>query len=144
MAVETKVQPQLFRLRTQLMAQGRLDTNLAATDEMTVRMKCYAQGGENELHTHVAEDHMFVVLDGQARFFGQDGEIGVLGPKEGILLPAGAYYRFESCGDRQLVMLRVGNGHGAPRINIHGQPMAGDSPENRTETPIPIPGAFWE
>ena len=78
MAIETKVQPQLFRLRTQLMAQGRLDTDLAKTDEMTVRMKCYAQGGENELHMHVTEDHIFVVLDGTLEARDDDRVVGVL------------------------------------------------------------------
>ena len=144
MAVETEVRPQLFHLRTPLLKEGRLDTVVAKTREMTVTMKCYAEGGENELHTHVAEDHIFVVLDGEARFFGKEGETSVLGRNQGILVPAGWYYRFESCGDRPLVMLRVGAGDGAARVNIDGQPMHGLSAENKYVPPVPIEGAFYE
>jgi len=42
----TDVQPQLYRLRTPLMKQGRMDTVLATTDTMQVRMKSYAEGIE--------------------------------------------------------------------------------------------------
>src|SRR5438874_6075870 len=104
----TSVQPEVYRLRTPLMQQGRSDITLAQTENMTVRIKCYAAGGENALHAHAAEDHTFVVLAGQARFWGPEGEIATLGRNEGIMLPRGAYYRFESCADEPLVLMRVG------------------------------------
>ena len=31
---------------------------------------------ENGLHAHIEEDHIFVVLQGEAQFFGIDGQIG--------------------------------------------------------------------
>lgn len=61
--------PQLFQLKTQLLSKGRSDFTLASTDMMTVRIKCYAQGGENALHTHLAEDHTFIVLDGAGQIY---------------------------------------------------------------------------
>ena len=101
----TDVQPQLYRLRTPLMKHGRMDTVLATTDTMQVRMKSYAQGGENALHAHSREDHTFIVLAGHARFWGQgDVEMGVFGRNEAVMLPRGCFYRFESCGDEPLVM----------------------------------------
>lgn len=144
----TDVQPQIYRLRTPLMKQGRLDTVLATTDTMQVRMKSYAQGGENALHAHSREDHTFIVLAGEARFWGQgDVEMGVFGRNEAVMLPRGCFYRFESCGDVPLVMVRIGakTGHqGVARVTPDGQPIAGDSHENKTVPPIVLEGAFYE
>jgi mannose-6-phosphate isomerase-like protein (cupin superfamily) len=146
---ETSTDPQVYRLRTPLMKQGRLDTVVAKTETMQVRMKCYATGGENGLHAHTKEDHTFVILQGKARFWGKDDvEIATLGPKEAVLLPRGCFYRFESCGDEPLVLLRVGakTGHTAPenRIKPDGTPIPGDSHDNKTETPIILEGAYFE
>ena len=145
--MENGKSPQLFQLRTQLLSQGRSDFTLANTDLMTVRIKCYAQGGENALHMHPAEDHIFVVLDGAARFVGKDGEIGVLEKNQGIMLPRGVYYRFESCGETPLVLLRVGAARERPkvsRLNPEGQPLPADSAENKHEEGVPIEGRYYE
>ena len=145
--MENGKSPQLFQLRTQLLSQGRSDFTLANTDLMTVRIKCYAQGGENALHMHPAEDHIFVVLDGAARFVGKDGEIGVLEKNQGIMLPRGVYYRFESCGETPLVMLRVGAAKErskVSRINPEGKPLLGNSIENKHEEGVPIEGRYYE
>lgn len=139
--------PQLFHLRTQLLSKGRSDQLLAGTDLMSIRIKCYAQGGENALHAHPAEDHAFIVLDGAARFVGQDGEISVLTKNQGIMLPRGTYYRFESCGDTPLVLLRVGAEKEklkVGRINPEGRPLPGNSPENKHEDGVPIEGRYYE
>src|SRR5262245_20893827 len=87
-----------YRLRAPLLSQGRMDTVMAETDNMQVRLKVYAQGGENALHTHLDQDHTFVILQGEARFWDETGESKVYGRNEGIMLPRGAFYRFESCG----------------------------------------------
>lgn len=139
--------PQLFRLKTQLLSKGRSDQLLAGTDLMSIRIKCYAQGGENALHAHTAEAHAFIVLDGAAKFFGKDGETSVLTKNQGILLPKGSYYKFESCGDGPLVLLRVGAQKDRPkvgRINPHGKPLPGGSPENKYEDGVLIEGLFYE
>jgi len=139
--------PKLFRLRTQLLSKGRSDYTLASTDNMTIRIKCYAQGGENALHTHLDQDHSFIVLDGAARFVGKEGEIGVLKRNEGIMLPKGAYYRFESCGDTPLVLLRVGahtDRMKVGRINPEGKPLPPNSAENKHQEGVPIDGRFYE
>jgi mannose-6-phosphate isomerase-like protein (cupin superfamily) len=144
----TDVKPTIYQLRTPLMQQGRLDTVVAKTDTMQVRMKCYASGGENAMHAHTTEDHTFVVLQGQARFWGPDGEMATLGRNQAILLPRGCYYRFESCAEEPLVLLRVGakTGHTAEttRIAPDGHPIPGDSEENMTVPPIVMEGAFYE
>jgi len=112
---------------------------------MNVAMKCYAEGGENALHTHLEEDHVFVIMDGKARFFDKDAELEILGRHQAILVPRGWYYRFESCGDRPLVMLRFGAYKTKPaRMGTDGREMPPDSPENKHVAPVPIPGAYFE
>jgi len=101
--IETEAKAEYFKLRTPLLSKGRQDTELTRTDTMRVWMKCYAEGGENVLHAHPSEDHIFVILQGQARFHDKDDTERVLGRNDGIMLPAGSFYYFESCGDEPLV-----------------------------------------
>ena len=145
--IETEAKAEFFKLRTPLLSKGRLDTELTRTDTMRVWMKCYAEGGENVLHAHPSEDHIFVILQGQARFHDKDDVERVLGRNEGIMLPAGSFYYFESCGDEPLVMLRVGAYTEPPkvaRIGRDGHEIKGDSAENKHEAPVAIEGAFYE
>jgi mannose-6-phosphate isomerase-like protein (cupin superfamily) len=138
---------QLYRLRTQLLSKGRSDYVLAKTDTMSVRIKCYAQGGENVLHAHSGEDHTFVVLAGEAHFFGEHGEIAKLSRNEGILLPEGAFYRFQSCGDEPLILMRVGAINGdvtTQRLGLEGESIPGTSKANKHEDGVPIDGLFYE
>ena len=99
---------QFFHLSARLPRQGRTDTIYAASDTMSVILKTYALAGENELHRHPGEDHMFVVLDGEAEFMGRNGEITRVGKYDGVFLPDTAYYCFKAVGDEPLVLLRVG------------------------------------
>jgi mannose-6-phosphate isomerase-like protein (cupin superfamily) len=132
--------PSFFQLRTQLPASGRSDVPIGATDRMTVILKSYAEGGENEIHAHPHEDHVFVVLQGQASFHGPRGELKVVDPYGGVVLPAGAFYRFVSSGDVPLVMLRVGCAEGDSnifaRIGFDGKPLDANSAANRQVTPV--------
>ncbi len=139
LAASNKGRPQAFRMRTPLLAQGRANIPVAATEDLTVMVKVYASGGENGLHAHPTEDHSFVILQGAATFYDQDGEMATLHAHEGILIPKGSLYRFhsvESAGP--LVMLRVGTpnyalqGKASTRVNPSGEYMQGDSKENRT------------
>ena len=140
--------PSVFSLRGQLLEQGRTDTMLAATDELTLRLKIYASGGENELHAHPSEDHAFIILQGSARFFGPEGEMLELSKHQGITLPAGNLYRFYATSEEPLVMIRAGNPNYARqkkpnRINAKGEPMKGDSEENKSMPVIYKEGAFF-
>ena len=100
--------PTFFHLAAQLPKEGRTDTMFAASQTMTVILKTYAATGENELHRHPAEDHVFVVLDGEAEFYGPAGEVRRVGKYDGVFVPTTAYYCFRAVGDDPLVMLRVG------------------------------------
>ena len=133
--------PSFFRLKARLPKLGRTHVPLAASKNMWVVLKTYAQDGENKLHAHPDEDHTFVILQGQASFRGPNGEERTIGKYEGILLPRGTFYWFKAVGEEPLVLLRIGcaAAEGAThrgRINIHGKPMAGDSAENKTVKPV--------
>ena len=150
---------QTFRLRTPLLQEGRTHNILARTREdghaMSVAIKCYAEGGENEFHTHAQEDHTFVVLQGRAVFHQPDGPDRELGRNEGILIPAGAFYKFEAIPGEALVLLRVGNSFASAesrggrewvddRMGVNGLPLPSNSKENKHVDGVPIPGAFFE
>jgi mannose-6-phosphate isomerase-like protein (cupin superfamily) len=137
-----------FTLRAPLLDQGRSDTTVASTDNMVARLKVYASGGENGLHTHPHEDHMFLILAGSARFYDKDGNETDVPTHSGIMLPAGAYYRFEATSKEPLVLMRVGcrtsDKSMSGRLNIEGKPMPGDSKENKQVEPIVRPGVYFE
>jgi hypothetical protein len=120
---------------------------------MWLHLKLYAEGGENALHAHAREDHAFIVLDGQATFHDKDGKAFTVNKYEGVMLPRGTLYYFQSSGKTNLVMLRVGAGsnpfiRGAQgeRVGPDGLPLPGDSKANNPKNmgaAVPIPGKFF-
>ena len=113
MVAEVAPKAQVFALKTPLLSLGRTDRVVAQTELLKLRLKVYAEGGENCLHAHHDEDHSFVVLDGQATFYDKEGKATVVNRYEGIMLPKGTHYRFQSSGTTNLVLLRVGAGRKA-------------------------------
>jgi rubredoxin/quercetin dioxygenase-like cupin family protein len=64
------------------------------------RIQVVRSGGENNLHSHDGMDGFWMVLKGRVRFYGPgDAVIGEFGQHEGILLPAGEQYWFESASE---------------------------------------------
>ena len=144
MAVEAGPKAQVFSMRTPLLSEGRSNQEVAATDLLKLRMKVYAEGGENGLHRHLDEDHAFVVMQGQATFHDEKGTTSVVNKYEGIMIPRGAYYFFQSSGDENLVLLRVGAGRkpeGGFRLGPNGVPLTAE--ENKHIDGVPIPGRFF-
>jgi mannose-6-phosphate isomerase-like protein (cupin superfamily) len=149
---------QTFRLRTKLLKKGRSHRILASSRNaeraMNVAIKCYAEGGENEFHAHALEDHTFIVLQGRAVFYQPDQPAQELGRNEGILIPAGAFYKFEAVSGEPLVLLRVGNvwhpvdgaveAESSRRLGKDGALLPGHSAANKHEAPIAIEGAWYE
>jgi mannose-6-phosphate isomerase-like protein (cupin superfamily) len=146
--VRGDAKPTVFALKAQLLDQGRTDTMLAASEDLTIRIKVYASGGENEIHAHTGEDHTFIVLQGSAKFFGPNGEETDIAQYQGILLPKNAYYRFYATSKEPLVMIRVGSPNVRKqkkpyRIDIDGKEMRGDSKENKKVPAVFREGAFF-
>jgi mannose-6-phosphate isomerase-like protein (cupin superfamily) len=100
--------PSFFKMRARKLSAGSTEEPLAIGKHLWLKIKVYGKGGENKLHAHDNQDHSFIVLDGKACFHGPRGEKKTLGRGEGILLPAGSYYWFESVGKDPLVLLRAG------------------------------------
>ncbi len=119
---------------------------VARSANLVGRVKVYAEGGENALHAHMREEHVFLVLAGQATFYlGKEERPVVVETYQGVLLPAGAYYRFHSTGDENLVMFRVGTGKPAQddRTGPTGRPLPGHSEENMAAPGVIVPGEFF-
>src|SRR5688572_23584405 len=137
-----------FKMRAQMLEEGRTNTKLARTDNLWATLKVYASGGENGLHTHPNEDHTFLVLQGKARYYDADGGHTDVGRHEGIMLPAGAYYWFEAISKEPLVLVRIGcraaGGDALARLNIRGEPMAPESKENKRVPAVYREGEFFE
>ncbi len=138
---------EFFKLRAELVKQGRTNQIVADTGNLWANLKVYASGGENGLHNHTDQDHFHLVLKGKACFHGPRGEEKVCGPYEGVMLPSGSYYRFEAVSDEPLVLLRVGAKTDPtaehPRYNVYGEPLDSASKENGRVEVILRQGEFW-
>jgi mannose-6-phosphate isomerase-like protein (cupin superfamily) len=78
------------------------------SDLMRVHLQVVKTGGENNLHTHTGEDAFWLVLGGAVRFYGDgDTVIAELQKHDGILIPRGFKYWFESASDDPLEIVRV-------------------------------------
>src|SRR6266508_4594467 len=106
MAIKTDAKATTFSLRTEYLSRGQYSKPLGETDGFWGKIKLYAGGGENALHAHFDQAHSFVVLEGQMTFYDAEGNATVLNRYEGVMIPLGCYYRFQSTGDANLVMLR--------------------------------------
>jgi mannose-6-phosphate isomerase-like protein (cupin superfamily) len=81
---------------------------MCSSDLMRVHAQVVKSGGENNLHTHTGEDAFWIVLGGAVRFYGEgDKVIGECKKHEGILIPRGFKYWFESASDEPLEIIRV-------------------------------------
>ena len=101
--------PQQFRLTTAIPEGMPKQVNLLCrTDRMVGVIQVIRKGGENNLHSHTHLDGMWTVLSGRARFYGDGNKpIAELGPYEGILIPRGFKYWFESTGEEVLILHQV-------------------------------------
>lgn len=142
-----------FTLRTQALKQGRTDMIVSATENQWVQLKCYASGGENALHAHTNEDHTFVILQGEAIFYGPAGETTRLKRNQGITIPKGNLYKFHASGEDNLVLLRFGAmdkdcKDKLHRVDENGDELDGFSPHNAPPDvpmkPVVEPGRWYE
>jgi mannose-6-phosphate isomerase-like protein (cupin superfamily) len=147
-AHEPVIQPEILTLRTQLVSAGHTKDLLAQTDGVTFHLHCYGpKGGENGLHAHMEEDHIFVVLQGEAQFSGLDGPLPVLRKNQALMLPKGCFYSFSNEGTEPLVMIRFGamdkSASGA-RLDPAGKPIPGRGKQVGRKPAAFIEGAFFE
>lgn len=100
---------------------------LLRTETLTVSAQIINAGGETNMHSHTNADEAWIVTAGRARFYGVSDDpkkeeeiVAELGPREGIMIPKGVAYWFESASDDQLELYRVSsvyNDIAAERVN---------------------------
>ena len=89
-ALEIPAPFKVSKIRPQLLAKGKTSDSLFRTDTLGVGVQVVAPAeGETNLHAHPGTDSTWVVLDGQATFYGteDDVELAVLDKNEMILIP---------------------------------------------------------
>jgi mannose-6-phosphate isomerase-like protein (cupin superfamily) len=140
---QDKPKAQAFSLKTPYMKQGRVTQLVAETTNLWIHTKINAEGGENEIHKHIDEDHAFIVLEGQMSVFDELGNEMEIKQHQGVMIPKGAYYRYLNTGEGNLVVIRVGagikgqqQGGQEMRLGANGKPLMSGTPENRNLPPI--------
>jgi mannose-6-phosphate isomerase-like protein (cupin superfamily) len=97
------------------------------------------------MHHHTNDDHAFIVVEGEATFHLEDEDHAYVVKKyEGVMLPKGANYRFESSGKENLVLFRVAAiiqpGARGGRMKPDGDAAPSDSAYNGRVERIERPG----
>ncbi|MGH7771179.1 MAG: cupin domain-containing protein [Candidatus Binatia bacterium] len=136
-----------FKVRTPQITGGKSHTPLAKTDLVSIGLNYYSPGRKNTLHTHPGEDHAFIVLDGEATFYDKNNNATVLKKGEGIMLPEGWYYWFQSTGEKPLALLRFSGRKARPnvlRIDVQGRTRTEDEEGYQSVDGKPIEGQYWE
>ncbi len=97
-----------FRHRSPQFEGVKKTFHVCNSDLMKVQVQVVKNGGENNLHTHTGEDAFWYVVNGAVKFYGEgDQLIGEYQKGEGILIPRGFKYWFESAASEPLEILRV-------------------------------------
>jgi mannose-6-phosphate isomerase-like protein (cupin superfamily) len=143
---ETETKAQFFSVKAPLMPPGGYKRMpMVRTDHVNVVVTSYTKDGEDRIHTHPNEDHVFFVLKGAIIIVEPDGKETRVGPYEGVLMPAGHYYSFVTEGDEPAVMLRFGgftdDRRALPRLTDDREDL-----EQKQRDPAalqPIPGSFF-
>lgn len=87
---------------------GKKVTWIAQTDRLIATIQTVREGGETNLHAHKSLDGIWWVLSGRARFYSDETTLfAEVGPSEGVLIPRGVKYWFESAGDEPLQLFQV-------------------------------------
>lgn len=109
-ALQTRAQQLSFSMRNlPLLEDGATMELLGLSPMLWAHSKVYSSGGENALHSHDIEDHVFLVLQGQANFHFDDQSSTVVRAFDGVIIPRGTHYRFKADEEYgNLVMFRVG------------------------------------
>jgi mannose-6-phosphate isomerase-like protein (cupin superfamily) len=100
---------QTFTVAPQLLKHGKTSTRLVRTDHINSGVQVVAEGGERNLHAHTSQDEIWFVMSGIATFYTEgNAVVARLAKHQGLLIPHGVAYWFESSSDENLVILRFG------------------------------------
>jgi mannose-6-phosphate isomerase-like protein (cupin superfamily) len=97
-----------FRYQTPDFEGVKKTMQVCNSDLMKVQVQVVKNGGENNLHTHTGEDAFWYVISGAVKFYGEgDKLVGEYKKGEGLLVPRGYKYWFESASTEPREVLRV-------------------------------------
>ena len=146
-----KIRPQAIDLKIPLLSAGMSRDLLCSGENSTFRIHCYSTGmGEDHgFHAHVEEEHVFIVLHGQAIFSGLDGRLPPTGKNQGIWIPKGCFYEFINPGPEPLVVLRFGacaqSANESLRVTPEGDQIKGRASKHpELAVPKVMEGMFFE
>ena len=139
-AIEAPAPFKVGKVRPPLVSKGKITMSITRSEMLGVGVQVVApDGGETNLHSHPGIDSAWMVLDGEATFYGEgDRVVAELGKNEVISIPPGTPYWFKANGHEPLVILHITArvpGTGSPRIDY-------TPPKEKPEELIP--GAFFE
>ena len=101
-------EPKFFKYQTPQFDGVKKTLQVCNSDLMKVQVQVVKDGGENNLHSHTGDDAFWYVISGAVKFYGEGDEIiGAFNKGEGILIPRGFKYWFESSSSEPLEILRV-------------------------------------
>ena len=94
--------------RPKELVKDKTIVRLCRSDLVYSTIQVLREGGENNLHAHPAQDGIWMVIKGSARFYGNDNALlADLGPMQGIHIPRGFFYWFESTGSEPLELMQI-------------------------------------
>lgn len=137
----------VFQVRPQLLEYGKVVTSAAKTDLISCSVQVIAHGGETNLHAHMGSDAIWLVLNGKAKFYTTGDEVvAEVGKNEGLLIPRGTPYWFESSSDDNLVILRFGataQTEPEQRINYNERKFSVDGQQSAQRPTKVLEGKFF-
>lgn len=103
---------EVFEIKPQIVSKGKKSQRLARTDMIGASVQVAAEGGETNMHSHPHTDSVWIVLEGEATFYGageggSDKVAAKLQKHQGLLLKRATPYWFESSGATPLVILHL-------------------------------------
>lgn len=140
-ATEVPAPFKVAKVRPPLVDKGKISQSLARGEVLGVGVQVVApDGGETNLHSHPGLDSSWMVLDGEAIFYGEeDQEVARLTRNELIFIPAGTPYWFRASSEEPLVILHI-----TARFKGFEGPGRIDYQAYRDKPGQVIPGAFFE
>jgi mannose-6-phosphate isomerase-like protein (cupin superfamily) len=137
--VEVPAPYKVAKIRPQIVSRGKKGYSLFRTDIFGATVQVVTEGGETNLHAHAGSDAAWLVLGGEATFYGEgDKVIAKLGKHDMLLIPRGSPYWFESSSKEPLVIIRFSaRAQNTPDKRI-------DYTERKEKPRDVIPGAYFE
>ncbi len=131
MKLEHALQPFKYEMPEINQHRGKSTQRLARTDVVGVSVQAVQAGGEPNLHAHPGTDGIWFVLSGRVRFYDDVETVACeLGQHEGVLIPHGVKYWFESGSDEPLEIMHItGTVPGAKQERLNFTPRLAQQPQ---------------